>query len=1371
MAKKTYTYHPKQYQAGTSVPAISGVNPVLNRIATGALDFGNRFLNTKLPFVSNPTNYTQKQVLNADPPITEEAYNEATYMRPTANSETDFSAGDSLNERLMNFAYNNPALLNMAIKTPFVGDMVIDQVKGFMGKSGGSSVYNDKHNKDDSPTEYTGSFNTPVWAEGRSPDVTPINQLFTNDDLYQRANTYNADLAYGDFMPYYSAKGTEFDANIDNDRYTKRRIGMGYNMDDTPPSEDGQDKHNIFRNELAANVLGRNWNNPNTELYGEMPIPPADFTGGTDKEYADWLKLDSQYQEDRQKWEENIQNVGIQEFLKNKNTLTGRAYERPDINRLMGVDYGASRVGFGFTDNLPFMSVADPWDFQGIGRGGYGDKWESGRGLIQSQLVQQAAGTAKGDTPGFGFYDRLYFHPEMNEQGGFEYIKDKDLDFFQDYYSPETNRLDEVVITAPRKGKSYQDGGIVTSDLVAPVAQEAVGHIAKRAGAPLLARALPFLSPMSAQGGQMNEQQLKDKYGFIEFGGDGGPLPNINIPNNVSIDPMQVGTSAMSPVSYGSQFQDGGSVNPWQSYITGATGDWNTYQNQLNTNQLVHNEIVKQAEIRDKADDDWDPKNHGGGFGEQYWNLRHESRPDIDYDRMTGESYWVNPFTNPSTNFIEQGGNVQDWMNTHYGPEVENEYKFPWFLNDDDVVNADNLNKKGANVSFPGPFAASTYDPEKVQQDLQNVKAYEAFANATTKPELRKAMENLPPEMKDFMTYDESGLYNTALLGNDPVNFPSGLDPERALYCTPAGCNVTNNALTELGLPNIPTFYNNNAFVDYMGGPNSPFEVVSNPQPGDMVSNFGSAPIDYATNPTMVYRPHHTGIVKDAGVKTFEQTGTNEQGGAEYDFVPAEGGGANYYDPWRNESAESRGIPVPTGPYQSGVGEIIDYDINPDQSYGTQTYPYVNMYQARGGDQFDFGAEDVSLYSEDPIFYRYTGGAPGMKSNLLQGLEENIQYAPQDIQDQWNAEGANKYDILNQIFMNNTPTKTFKKGGHVPKMQGGGFLSNDWWQRQNWGGGNQLMRQNHRLGQMQVNSGINAGTQMNMVDGAVTTNRTFTGGLTGRDALKQQRLAQKGTNLGVDFNAMSVEHGAPLSMDQMKNANKAARAAKNAKFASVASPIIGGIGDMVPGMIAANAQTSASGETVDVGNAALSSGIGMAAQGAQMGMALGPIGAAVGAVVGGVGGALFGKSQAEKKQREIIDNKEKRTAANLATGLQQNQVNAAKVLSQYPTQGLDDVSYFAKFGGMIPTPDYQVEGGEVMMAADNNPPRTDKHGNVQQIGMNMFKFQGDTHDAKSGGIGVKGGNTEFASQTNQVLESGFVFSNRLKPSKDYLSNV
>ena len=82
------------------------------------------------------------------------------------------------------------------------------------------------------------------------------------------------------------------------------------------------------------------------------------------------------------------------------------------------------------------------------------------------------------------------------------------------------------------------------------------------------------------------------------------------------------------------------------------------------------------------------------------------------------------------------------------------------------------------------------------------------------------------------------------------------------------------------------------------------------------------------------------------------------------------------------------------------------------------------------------------------------------------------------------------------------------------------------------------------------------------------------------------------------------------------------------------------------------------------------------------------------------------------------------------------------------------------------TPDYVVEGGELIMAPNNNPPRTDNNGRVTQIGKNMFKFEGDTHDAPSGGIGVQGGNSEFASQTNQVLDSGFVFSDRLKANPD-----
>jgi hypothetical protein len=190
------------------------------------------------------------------------------------------------------------------------------------------------------------------------------------------------------------------------------------------------------------------------------------------------------------------------------------------------------------------------------------------------------------------------------------------------------------------------------------------------------------------------------------------------------------------------------------------------------------------------------------------------------------------------------------------------------------------------------------------------------------------------------------------------------------------------------------------------------------------------------------------------------------------------------------------------------------------------------------------------------------------------------------------------------------------------------------------------------------------------------------------------------------------------------------------------------------------------------GEAGTAQAINMAGQGASMGMALGPVGAIVGGVLGAIGGGLLGKSQHKKLLAKMKADKENRLNNRLASQSAQDQVQAASVLSQYPTEGVDNYSYYAKDGGMIPDADYTVEGGELMMAPANNPPKTDKHGEVRKIGPNMFKFVGDTHDAPSGGIGVKGGNTGFGSQTNQALDAGFVFSDRLKTNvEDYLKNI
>ena len=49
--------------------------------------------------------------------------------------------------------------------------------------------------------------------------------------------------------------------------------------------------------------------------------------------------------------------------------------------------------------------------------------------------------------------------------------------------------------------------------------------IGKKAAAGALGIGGALLNTQKAYGGQLSAKQLKEKYGFKEFGGDGGPLP------------------------------------------------------------------------------------------------------------------------------------------------------------------------------------------------------------------------------------------------------------------------------------------------------------------------------------------------------------------------------------------------------------------------------------------------------------------------------------------------------------------------------------------------------------------------------------------------------------------------------------------------------------------------------------------------------------------------------------------------------------------------------------------------------------------------------------------------------------------------------
>ncbi len=59
--------------------------------------------------------------------------------------------------------------------------------------------------------------------------------------------------------------------------------------------------------------------------------------------------------------------------------------------------------------------------------------------------------------------------------------------------------------------------------------KEGTKSVLKKAGrvgtATVLGRATALLSPLKAHGGQLSAKQLKKKYGFKAFGGDGSPLP------------------------------------------------------------------------------------------------------------------------------------------------------------------------------------------------------------------------------------------------------------------------------------------------------------------------------------------------------------------------------------------------------------------------------------------------------------------------------------------------------------------------------------------------------------------------------------------------------------------------------------------------------------------------------------------------------------------------------------------------------------------------------------------------------------------------------------------------------------------------------
>lgn len=225
--------------------------------------------------------FTTEELLNMDPkimsarnaatmtpPQTKEEYNARSYIRPYDNSNKD---GGILGAGI-NLAYNNPKLLDFAMKIPGLNNYIINQAEEQMRLSGGGSstdlsqqlpgvitsnyknrideikLQNEQtkdiiargekemHIRDFGWTEedfkikeipskkeflkeyypqYDGNQELDNhWSykkDGKSP--SPIDQFFSNEGLYQES-PYTPQSDYYDFQKSYSVKGDQFDKNL-----------------------------------------------------------------------------------------------------------------------------------------------------------------------------------------------------------------------------------------------------------------------------------------------------------------------------------------------------------------------------------------------------------------------------------------------------------------------------------------------------------------------------------------------------------------------------------------------------------------------------------------------------------------------------------------------------------------------------------------------------------------------------------------------------------------------------------------------------------------------------------------------------------------------------------------------------------------------------------------------------------------------------------------------------------------------------------------------------------------------------------------------------------------------------------------------------
>lgn len=169
---------------------------------------------------------------------------------------------------------------------------------------------------------------------------------------------------------------------------------------------------------------------------------------------------------------------------------------------------------------------------------------------------------------------------------------------------------------------------------------------------------------------------------------------------------------------------------------------------------------------------------------------------------------------------------------------------------------------------------------------------------------------------------------------------------------------------------------------------------------------------------------------------------------------------------------------------------------------------------------------------------------------------------------------------------------------------------------------------------------------------------------------------------------------------------------------------------------------------------------GGAASGALAGASFGIPGAIVGAVAGGVQG--YFKNQAQQQVESAEEEARMKREQMIKSQKELAAINTEKAtLSSYNTTGVPNAGFMYQDGGNIPSSamQYKVEDQEVIQHAPDDIPMTDENGQTKRLSSDASKYEGDSHDAPSGGIG--GANRENAR----------VFSNRLTVSADFAERL